>query len=138
MIQNTPAMPIDTHGTPTAFQQRHAAVCNSLNACGVGENLAEKLREDFAAITAFATRLHESASNQAVYDRLTNVPTGILTPEACEQARHALIGGLVSAIGQLVSWDVVAALDISARIAEDVNAHTEAAAIWKMQKELTT
>jgi hypothetical protein len=62
---------------------------------------------------------------QAIYNELTNKPCGI-------EHRDALRMGIVTAIGALVKWDVIDALELAADIAEDVNAHGEARAIREM------
>lgn len=109
------------------FQTRRNTVRDALNTCGVGENLDEKLNKDVEQIADFCAALQKSATRQAIYNHLTNKPCGIEHGEALKM-------GLVSAIGTLVQWDVIEALEIAADIAEDVNAHGEAAKIRGMAK----
>lgn len=107
------------------FTTNRNAVRNALNECGVGEDLYERLSKTNDELADFCAQLQKSVMRQAVYNELTNRPCGIEYP-------NALRSGLVSAIGNLIKWDAVEALELAADIAEDVNAHSEAAAIRNM------
>jgi hypothetical protein len=107
------------------FQTNRNHVRNALNECGVGEDLGERLNKDVDALTAFCSNLQKSVMRQSIYNELTNRPCGV-------EYRDALRMGLVSAIGSLLQWDVIEALELAADIAEDVNAHGEAAKIREM------
>jgi hypothetical protein len=109
----------------TTFQTNRNAVLNALNECGVGENLGERLNETNDQLADFCANLQKNVIRQAIYNELTNKPCGI-------EHRNALRMGIVSAIGNLIKWDVIDALELAADIAEDVNAHSEAAAIREM------
>ncbi len=111
------------------FEQNRNAVRDALNECGVGENLDARLRETYEGLADFCANLTKSVMGQAVYNELTNKPCGI-------EHRDALRMGLVSAIGALIKWDVVDALELAGDIAEDVNAHGEAAKIREMATQL--
>ncbi len=111
------------------FNKDRNVVLNALNACGVGENLDQRLRETYEGLADFCASLQKSVMSQAVYNELTNKPCGI-------EHRDALRMGLVSAIGALVKWDVSEALELCGDIAEDVNAHGEAAKIRDMANTL--
>jgi hypothetical protein len=111
------------------FATRRNTVLNALNACGVGENLGERLNETSEQLAEFCASLQRNVTRQAVYNELTNKPCGI-------EHRDALRMGIVSAIGALVKWDVIDALELAADIAEDVNAHSEAAAIRAMAERV--
>lgn len=113
----------------TTFQTNRNAVKNALNECGVGEDLDVRLNKANEELADFCTNLQKSVSRQAVYNELTNRPCGI-------EHRNALRMGLVSAIGNLVQWDVIEALELAADIAEDVNAHSEAAKIREMAENV--
>ncbi len=107
------------------FQTDRNRVLNALNECGVGEDLGERLNKTSEQLADFCANLQKSVARQSVYNELTNKPCGI-------EHRNALRMGLVSAIGALVQWDVVEALELCGDIAEDVNAHAEAAKIREM------
>lgn len=107
------------------FQSNRDAVLNALNECGVGQDLDMRLREQYEALADFIANLTKSVMGQAIYNELTNKPCGI-------EHRNALRMGIVSAIGSLIKWDVIEALELAADIAEDVNAHGEAAQIRAM------
>lgn len=107
------------------FTNDRNAVLNALNECGVGEDLGERLNKTNDALAEFCANLQKSVIRQSIYNELTNRPCGI-------EHRDALRMGLVSAIGALIQWDVIDALELAADITEDVNAHTEAAAIRDM------
>lgn len=107
------------------FNERNNAVKNALNECGVGENLDERLNAANERIAEFCADVMKRATRQAIYNELTNEPCGI-------RAGDPLRMGIVGAIGALAKWDIGEALEIAADIAEDVNAHSEAAAIRKM------
>ena len=77
----------------------------------------------------FCAQLQKSVIRQAIYNELTNKPCGI-------EHRDALRMGLVSAIGALIKWDVIDALELAADIAEDVNAHGEAKLIRDMAQNV--
>lgn len=109
----------------TTFQTNRNAVLNALNECGVGEDLDARLNKTNEALADFCANLQKSVTRQSIYNELTNRPCGIKHPDALRM-------GLVSAIGNLVQWDVIEALELAADIAEDVNAHGEAAAIRAM------
>ncbi len=109
----------------STFQTDRNRVLNALNECGVGENLDERLNKEHEQLADFCAALQKSVSRQAIYNELTNKPCGI-------EHRNALRMGLVSAIGALVQWDVIEALELCGDIAEDVNAHAEAAKIRDM------
>lgn len=113
------------------FQTNRNAVLNALNDCGVGENLDANLRKQTERVAEFCANLTKNAIGQAVYNELTNKPCGI-------EYGDPLKMGIVSAIGNLVQWDLIAALEIAADIAQDVNAHSEAAAIRAMANKLET
>jgi hypothetical protein len=83
-------------------------------------------------ISAFCADLEKRAISQLRYDLESNVQFGILTPEEALQGSHALKIGIVGAISSLVSFDICAALEFAADIAENVNAHREAAQIRAM------
>lgn len=104
----------------TQFEVNRGAVLNALNECGVGENLSERLNKTSDDLADFCANLQKSVTRQSIYNELTNRPCGI-------EHRDALRMGLVSAIGNLLKWDVIDALELAADIAEDVNAHSEAA-----------
>jgi hypothetical protein len=84
------------------------------------------------AITVFCTDLEKRAVAQLQYDLETNVPRGILTPQEAADGSHAIRCAIASAIGSFVHYDIYGALEIAADIAEDVNAHPEAAQIRAM------
>ena len=112
----------------STFQTNRNAVLNALNECGVGEDLDKRLNEANEQLADFCAQLQKSVMRQAIYNELTNKPCGI-------EHRNALRMGLVSAIGNLLKWDVIDALELAADIAEDVNAHSEAAAIRNMAEK---
>jgi hypothetical protein len=91
----------------------------------VGEDLGERLNAVNDELAEFCANLQKSVIRQAIYNELTNKPCGI-------EHRSALRMGLVSAIGNLIKWDVIEALELAGDIAEDVNAHSEAAQIRAM------
>ncbi len=113
----------------STFQTNRNAVLNALNECGVGENLDERLNKANEELADFCASLQKSVSRQAIYNELTNKPCGI-------EHRNALRMGLVSAIGALVQWDVIEALELCGDIAEDVNAHGEAKQIREMAERI--
>ncbi len=111
------------------FQTNRNAVRNALNECGVGEDLDVRLNKANEEFADFCAALQKSVSRQAIYNELTNKPCGI-------EHRNALRMGLVSAIGALIQWDIIEALEVCGDIAEDVNAHAEAAKIREMATNL--
>lgn len=111
------------------FTTNRNAVLNALNECGVGEDLGTRLNKANEELADFCASLQKSVMRQAIYNELTNRPCGI-------EHRSALRMGLVSAIGNLVQWDVIEALELAADIAEDVNAHSECAAIRAMAAKI--
>ncbi len=113
----------------STFQPNRNAVLNALNECGVGEDLDVRLNKANEQLADFVAALTKSVTRQAIYNELTNKPCGI-------EHRNALRMGLVSAIGALVKWDVIEALELCGDIAEDVNAHGEAKQIRDMAKHL--
>lgn len=111
---------------PESFNTKRDKVRDALNECGVGEDLGERLSATAEKLAEFCANLQRSVMRQAIYNELTNKPCGIECPG------DALRMGLVSAIGNLVQWNIVDALELAADIAEDVNAHTEAQVIRQM------
>lgn len=85
-----------------------------------------------AAITAFCADLQKRAISQLQYDLESNVQFGVLTAAEAAEGSHALRLAIVSAVGSFVHYDIYGALEIAADIAEDVNAHPEAAQIRQM------
>ncbi len=112
------------------FQTDRNRVLNALNECGVGEDLDQRLNKDNEQLADFCASLTKNVTRQSIYNELTNRPCGI-------EHRNALRMGLVSAIGALVQWDIIEALELCGDIAEDVNAHAEAAKIRDMAHTLT-
>jgi hypothetical protein len=85
-----------------------------------------------AIISAFCADLQKRAIAQLDYDLKSNVPFGILSPAEAAEGSHALRLAIVSAVGSFVHYDIHGALEIAADIADDVNAHPEAAQIRAM------
>lgn len=111
------------------FTTNRNNVLNALNECGVGEDLDKRLNDLNEKLADFCASLQKSVMGQAIYNELTNKPCGI-------EHHDALRMGLVSAIGALVQWDVIDALELAADIAEDVNAHSEARQIRDMAQTI--
>ena len=111
------------------FQTNRNAVLNALNDCGVGKDLAQRLNKTNEELADFCASLQKHVIQQSTYNELTNKPCGI-------EHRDALRMGLVSAIGALIKWDVIDALELAADIAEDVNAHGEAKLIRDMAQNV--
>ena len=88
---------------------------------GVADDL---LRIESEKIGKFIGNLSEKCFNQLTYDVYTNVPTGVLTRD--EVSGNALKSGIVSALGNLLDWDIDATLKFCADLCDDVNAHEEA------------
>jgi len=112
----------------TDFSTAYTAVSNALDSCGIGHDLQTRFNAATDAITAFCCDLQRRATNQLLYDLTTNVPCGILDHEQAT-GPHAIRAAIAGAVGSLVKWDITEALEIAADIAEDVNAHSEAAQI---------
>lgn len=115
----------------TDFDTAFKAVNSALNSCGIGSDLQARFNAANDAITAFCCDLQRRATNQLLYDLTTNVPCGILNWDEAN-AQHAIRSAIAGAVGSLVKYDVSEALEIAADIAEDVNAHSEAAQIRTM------
>ena len=67
---------------------------------------------------------------QLTYDIYTNVPTETLT--RLEVVDHAVKSGTVSALGELLHWDIDQTLAFCADLLDDVNAHAEAKTVRKL------
>jgi hypothetical protein len=74
--------------------------------------------------------IREKCETQFKYNCETNVPKGIVAID--DTADNAIRLGLVSALGKHLDWSIPDALTLAADIAEDVNAHDEAAQIRAM------
>jgi hypothetical protein len=72
----------------------------------------------------FATNLTSHAVGQAIHDRLTNLPCGII-----EQAREedAFRHGLVATVGAFYSWEPDEVIELCRLLLEEFNLHEEAA-----------
>lgn len=83
-------------------------------------------------IATFCADLQKRATAQLQYDLESNLPSGRISAQEAADGSHAIRRAIASAIGSFVHYDIIGALDIAADIAEDVNAHPEAAQIRAM------
>ncbi len=74
--------------------------------------------------------IREKCEAQFTYNCETNIPKGIVAID--DTADNAIQTGLVSALGAFFNWHIPDALTLAANLAEDVNAHGEAAQIRGM------
>lgn len=84
------------------------------------------------AITTFCADLQKRALDQLQYDLESNLPSGRISAQEAADGSHAIRRAIASAVGSFVHYDILGALEIAADIAEDVNAHPEAAQIRAM------
>ena len=96
------------------------------------EQATEHLLETTRIIGAFAATAQHRALSQAVHDLTINRPQD---PARDWPPTHAVLNGIVSAIGQLLDWNILAARDLAARILEDVNDHEKAAVVFGWARE---
>ncbi len=115
----------------STYHDTFTEVANALDQCGIGHDLNARFNESAELITKFCASLQRRAMQQALYDLTTNVPCGILT-RAQANGEHALKCAIAGAVGEFVQWGISEALEVAADIAEDVNAHSEAAQIRAM------
>ena len=115
------------------YQKRQKARDNALDECGIGSDVQNCLEDGGNAIAALLADVSVRCQRQLAHDLLTNAPCGI-DIGAGDVGEHAVKQGLVSAIGKLVNWDIYAAREMCALILEDVNDHTEAAAMFEKAK----
>lgn len=118
----------------STFNQLRCKAQNHLDESGIGHDVDDRLNAVVEQVESFCSTLRISIMRQAIYTLLTNVPTGVMT-RAEATPEHAIKSGLVNAIGKLVKWNTADALDLAADIAEDVNAHAEAAEIRRMTSD---
>ena len=111
-----------------AQSMRRAKLETALDAAGIGHDPEVKLTSVVAKIAEFCALVQKRATNQAIYDRLHNVPMGILPTlgGADYFAEHAISSGIAGACGVWVKWDVTRARELAADILEDVNDHKTA------------
>ena len=112
----------------TDYNTKSAEIANSLDVCGIGSDFHNRFCEQSKVIAEFCADIQRRAINQAHYNLTTNVPHGILSRSEAT-AEHAISSALSGAVAEMVEWGIGPALEISALIAEEVNAHTEASAI---------
>jgi hypothetical protein len=117
----------------TEFNQKHTQRDNALDESGIGHDFTEEINREIEEAHKFLANLADQMTRQIVYDYVTNIPCGILTRAECKG--HGIKGGIVSAIGALVKWDVCDAILLCGDICEDVNAHDTAAIVRQMAYE---
>ncbi len=111
-----------------AMHLRRTKVANALDECGIGHDLNDRLRVQFEGVAKFCAMLEARILSQVVYNAVYNVPLGIVSAADCT-VQKAIRQALPGACGEFVQWDITDALELAADIAEDVNAHGEAAKI---------
>lgn len=78
-------------------------------------------------LAKFIKSISEKANAQFLYNLNTNIPSDITKPE--DAVDQAIECGIVSAISEKSEWALEPSIQIAHRILEDVNAHSEAAAL---------
>lgn len=114
---------------------RFAKVDSALKAVGLDLNVYSRIGQQIHTINARVSALASAAGQQAAYNLLVNVPTGVLTPEAAT-VDHALRSALAGFCGRMCNHTPAAAMALCADIMEQVNAHDEAALLRRFAAEL--
>jgi len=110
------------------YRQKMAKVNASLDDCGIGHGVRDRMGSHIGAAADFVGRITRGIMGQLTYDHLHNVPMG--TIRACDlTVDHAILGGTVHAVGAFLKWDIGAAMEFAADVLDDVNAHPEAAIV---------
>ena len=83
-----------------------------------------------ARLNSLLQSIRDSALSQFEYNLKENIGRGILTVGEC--AEHAVAQGVVSGVSKMHKWDINQQIELAAKMLEDVNAHREAAILFKM------
>lgn len=113
------------------YAQRRTAIANSLDECGIGHDVGDRMRAGNEYIATFIGEVSRKIYGQFNHDLLVNVPHRIVsTSNATGQG--AVNRALPGICGSFVKWDINAALRLCAEILDDVNAHAEAKKVLEM------
>ena len=130
-----PVEPPTRKTTPMSYAQKHSLRDSSLDSCGIGHDVQEKLNDGAFKIAQAAASLSAFCHNQLNQDLLTNAPCGIECSTADTSVNeHAITQGLASFVGMFSQWDIAKARRIAALILEEVSDHEEAALMFSKAK----